>query len=258
MRVVALTMPDYRQSQSSDPNSESSRPVPLPKPEDIVDPASPAPERSWGGIQMFSQLRNISLTERRYQLRRAGVIGLGFSIVGLGLLALVTLKSLVFDSTGGAAREFSGPFLIQVEAGSELNPFPGGVPTVRVSAVPSAAPGGASDKSESEITIFETTLLEPDRISELYAEFVSKQVAFVYFDTLLAVTTNGGHSWQVVTVYEELDEGNSAIWIDGVMLDETGHGFMFPLGVESLDSAWLTDDFGHSWRLPELPDDTVN
>lgn len=200
---------------------------------------------------MFSQLRNVSVTERRYQLRRVGVIGLGFSIMALALLALVSLMSLVFDSTGGAAREFSGPFLIQVEAGLASNLLPGGVPTMRVSAVPSAVAGDASDTQESEVTIFQTTLLEPDRISELYAEFVSRQIAFVFFDTLFAVTTNGGYSWQVVTAYEELDEGKSAVWIDGIMLDETGHGFMFPLGVESLDSAWLTEDFGHTWRTPE-------
>lgn len=242
-------MSDFHQSHSSDQNSQSSTPASPPMPEDIVDPSSPAPERNWGGIRMFSQLRSISQTERRYQLRRAGVIVLGFSIVGLGLWALISIKSLVFDPSTTAAREFSGPFLISVEAGPELNPFPGGAPRMRVSAFP-AAESGDSDISGSRITIFETTLLEPDRISELYAEFVSKQVAFIYFDTLLAVTTNGGHSWQMVTVYEKLDEGNSAIWIDGIMLDETGHGFMFPLGVESLDSAWLTEDFGHSWRLP--------
>lgn len=250
-------MSDYRQFHSSEPDSESqaspASPA-LPKPEDIVDSASPAPERNLGGIRLFSQLRQVSMTEKRYRLRRAAVIALGLSIIALVMLAILTLKALIFDATGSAAREFSGPFLIQAEAGSSLSPFPGGAPMLRVSAVPARAVevvGDGLDNKESEVTVFQMTLLEPGRISDLYAEFVSRQIAFVFIDTLFAVTTNGGHSWQVVTLYEQPNKHKSALWIDGVMLDETGHGFLFPEGVESLDSAWLTEDFGHSWRPPE-------
>ena len=136
--------------------------------------------------------------------------------------------------------------------GLTVCPFPGGPPTLRVSAIPttnSRDVGEATDGQKPTVTVFQAALLEPGGLSDLYAEFVSRQIAFVYLDTLFAVTTNGGHSWQVVTVYEE--PGNSAVWIDGLMLDETGHGFLFPEGVDNLDSAWLTEDFGRSWRPPE-------
>ncbi|MFQ5606653.1 MAG: hypothetical protein ACE5GA_01800, partial [Candidatus Zixiibacteriota bacterium] len=166
-------------------------------------------------------------------------------------------KSLVIESYADTGKLFSGPFEIYVEANSAYSFLPGGSPVLRATCVP-ATVGSESGATEKRVTILETTLLEPDRLREFYAEYVSRQVAFVFFDTIFAITTNGGHSWETATLHggpgDSAGFGGSGlvVHIDGVMIDETGHGFLFASGVENLDSAWVTEDFGITWLPPSF------
>lgn len=198
--------------------------------------------------ELGSALRVISPTERKYRRRRFGVV-FGGALILLAPVVFVWVIFTLLDSPGGSAgREFVGDFSIRAHVSSEYNTLPGGPPTLRVTSLPEL-----NVETGEWVIAFDEAIYDPERLQELYAEFVSAQVAFVIFENIYAVTTNGGHSWQVwnswdaTQVQDTLESGEGFV-IDGVLLDETGSGMLFPVGVQAVDSAWVTDDFGVSWE----------
>ncbi len=194
---------------------------------------------SGSSVRLVDSFRKMSKTERRYQLRRLAVILVGFGIPLALTAGAYWLKSAFDIQKVEAEKEFVGDFPIRAAISSKFNTLPGGPPRLRVTAQPT--------QTDSLITVFEVTALTAEKLDEVYAEFVTSQVAFALFDTLYAITTNGGHSWGVVTVS---DTSGATLVIDGVILDEKGNGFLFPLGIKSLDSCWTTEDFGYTWNAP--------
>jgi hypothetical protein len=191
-------------------------------------------------VRLVDSFRKMSKTERRYQLRRLAVVLIGFSIPLALTAGAYWLKSSFEIRQIKVEKEFVGEFPIRARISSEFNTLPGGPPRLRVSAQPVG--------SEDWTTVFEVTALTAEKLDEVYAEFVTSQVAFALYDTLYAVTTNGGHQWEIITVHDTLS--GKALVVDGVILDETGSGFLFPPGVKSLDSCWTTEDFGNTWDAP--------
>ena len=197
-------------------------------------------ESKLASARLVDSFRKMSGTERRYQLRRLLVIIVGFSIPLLLTAAAWWLKGAFTFERVDVSKEFVGDFPLQARISSDFNKLPGGPPRLRLA----AKPGGAQEWS----AVFETTVSGPERLDNVYAEFVTAQVAFALYDTLFAVTTNGGFSWQISVLHDTLS--GAPIVIDGVMLDERGGGFLFPPGVKSLDSCWTTEDFGLTWQAP--------
>ncbi len=195
---------------------------------------------SGSSVRLVDSFRKMSKTERRYQLRRLAVIVVGFSIPLVLTAGAYWLKGAFNTQKVEVEKEFVGEFPIRASISSKFNTLPGGPPRLRVTAQP--------NKSDSLITLFEVTALTAEKLDEVYAEFVTPQVAFALFDTLYAITTNGGHSWGLVTASDT--STGAALVIDGVILDEKGNGFLFPLGIKSLDSCWTTEDFGYTWSAP--------
>ncbi len=203
------------------------------------DLASPSHNKS-SVARFVDSFRKLGGTKRPYQLRRYFIIVLGFSVPLLVTGGLDSLKGAFIVEPVNVGKEFVGDFPLRAQISSEFNPLPGGAPRLRVSSQPK---GG-----EEWTTVFEVTALEPEKLDEVYAEFVTEQVAFALYDTLFAVTTNGGYSWETTVVHDTLSA--RALVIDGVILDERGSGFLFPPGVKSFDSCWTTEDFGLSWVGP--------
>ncbi|MFQ5606718.1 MAG: hypothetical protein ACE5GA_02130, partial [Candidatus Zixiibacteriota bacterium] len=93
-------MADRRHSDESHPNAgDSSGPESLVSQAELLRPEeipglAPPPLRDSGGIRLFAALKNVRGHERSYQIRRAGVISLGFSIVVALLATISWVKSL--------------------------------------------------------------------------------------------------------------------------------------------------------------------
>ncbi len=203
------------------------------------DLAAPADNRS-ATVRLVDSFRKMSNTRRRYQLRRLAVIVFGFSIPLLLTVFAYWLKSAFVIEKVDVSKEFVGDFPIRAQISSEFNQLPGGPPRLRVSS--------QATSNAEWITVFEVIALKPELLDETYAEFVTAEIAFALYDTLYAITTNGGYSWNISVVHDTLTK--EALVIDGVILDERGSGFLFPPGVKSFDSCWTTEDFGHTWHAP--------
>ncbi|MFQ5607574.1 MAG: hypothetical protein ACE5GA_06475 [Candidatus Zixiibacteriota bacterium] len=207
------------------------------------DLAAPSQRESTAG-RLFSALKDMSPTERRYQARRALVVFTGLIVVSLPFLAALWVKATIQQVGQSAAREISGSFDISFQITSEENLLPGGRPLLITWALPQLNEAGGN-----WVEVFRAPVDDVEALNAAYAEFISNEVAFIIYDTIYAVTTDGGHTWTTLGVYDSGGSGKT-LRIDGVILDEYGEGLLFPDGVQSYDSAWVTDDYGLSWTAP--------
>ena len=207
------------------------------------DLAAPSQRESAAG-RLFSALRDMSPTERRYQARRALVVLAGLVVVSIPFLAALWITAVVEQAGRSAGREISESFDISMRVTDEENLIPGGRPQLIVRALPKL-----NEVRDNWVEVFRVSVDDIGALESAYAEFVSREVAFVIYDTIYAVTTNGGHTWTTLTVRDS-GATTQSLRIDGVILDEYGEGLLFPEGVQSYDSAWVTDDFGLTWTAP--------
>ncbi|HSH00626.1 MAG TPA: hypothetical protein VLB27_11270, partial [candidate division Zixibacteria bacterium] len=184
--------------------------------EDLAAPRG----RELASGRLWSAARSLSPTERRYQLRRGAVILLGLSVLAAPVFLIWLIVGLSESSGGSAGREFDTEITLRANVSADFNPLPGGRPILLVRALPEL-----NAETGDWVEVLRTAVDDVDALQSVYAETVSPQVGFVIFDTLYAVTTNGGHTWSTLSVSFSGAQ-NTAVQIDGVILDEYGDGLL--------------------------------
>lgn len=211
-----------------------------------ADLAAPGAVTPGGGVGLKDVLALISAPAVRYQFQRLGIIL--FGIVVFVALSLVGywFSDVFAVSVNHGVRQFEGEFPIRVEI-RNVATLPGSPPSLIATSWP--------EHGDGPVEILRFPVFREGKLFELYPEYVSEQVAFVIIDSLYAVTTNEGHSWEVVRIRETVsgEKAPSALMIDGVILDEYGSGMLFPAGVADVRLSWVTDDFGLTWTAPQIP-----
>ncbi|MCH9030775.1 MAG: hypothetical protein IIB00_00745 [candidate division Zixibacteria bacterium] len=203
--------------------------------------------RGVSGLTLLSRFRRMNSEERSYLGRRIAVIILGVAPLTLILSGALWVKTLIGAQEGVSFREFAGPFSITAQIRTPDLAIPGLQPRLTANSVISG--------EETSIEIFQTPVFDHSAMGRLYAEFVTSEIAFVIFDTLYAVTTNGGHNWKFGTFVGQAEgERIPAIKIDGVLLDPWGAGLLFPQGSTDRQSAYVTDDYGVTWSKSDQSD----
>ena len=203
--------------------------------------------RGVSGLTLLSRFRRMNSEERSYLGRRLAVIILGVAPLILILSGALWVKTLVGAQEGVSFKEFAGPFSITAQIRIPDLPIPGLQPRLTATSI--------SSGKEISMEIFQIPVYDHSAMEGLYAEFVTSEIAFVIFDTLYSVTTNGGHSWKAgIFVGQAEGERIPAVKIDGVMLDEWGAGSLFPIGSTDRQLSYVTDDYGVTWSEADQSD----
>jgi hypothetical protein len=105
-----------------------------------------------------------------------------------------------------------------------------------------------SDESSDWVEIFQMQSDDLLEVDEYGIKIMNKDIAYIYFSSRYAVTTNHGDSWDF---WKSKEKG----YIDSVNIDENGAGTLRHLryGNGWTTNEYMSNDYGVHWRNEESP-----
>ena len=194
-----------------------------------------------GARGLISGWRELPSEERGYLLRRARIVALGLATPFVLIGALLWTIGLFSPGLDATALEFEEPFAVRITEATGRGILPGSPPDLVVTARP--------EGTEKRRDALRVPITSGGAVDEVSVEFVNELVAFVIAGKHYTVTTDGGHTWRTSTITDPT-RPRRLLWIQSVVMDEWGLGVLFPRDIESVDSAWTTEDYGVTWQPP--------